>query len=340
MITNFFKKKVQRVIDRIDVLLYHNRVVIGNRSYRWCKIPIPEGYPRQSQTHPSIFYTQEKWNHYTHWLATTPYPNSDTKFENPCIYKANQQNDIIPICYSPISNNPIVCHPGGDAYNSDPELFIINNTLYCIIRENENKHYLREIKLSSSTDGEIWTKPKTIYYSNDEKRQLLSPAYLKTKNKHQIYFLNGDAGIGRHGKCSGIEIIESENLETLSFKFVNKGNFTNSKEVGIEPWHFDLFEYKNCLYMVLCGRNKKRKTIRNPMETFLAVSTDRINFHIFEKPLIRYFKTYRPSAYIDEAGIFHLYFSTIGFYLNDNSDRNIGVTSIPFKQLLNELKDK
>ncbi len=340
MITSFLKKNLQSLLDKTDIIRYRERVVIGNRTYKWCKIPVPDSYPKQSQTHPAILYIPNGWNQYTHWLATTPYPNSDIRFENPCIYRANQENDIIPSCYSPILKNPILPHPGGKAYNSDPELFIHENTLYCIVRENENKHYLREIKLMSSIDGETWTNPKTIYHSNDEDRQLLSPSYIKTENKHQIYFLNGDAGIGKHGRCTGIEIIESEDLATDSFKFVNKGTFTNSKETGIEPWHFDLFEYKNCLYMILCGRNKKKKTLRNPMETFLAESTDRINFHIFEKPIIRHLKTYRPSVYVDDKGVLQIYFSTIGAYINDKSDRNIGITSIPLEELLHELKAK
>jgi hypothetical protein len=74
------------------------------------------------------------------------------------------------------------------------------------------------------------------------------------------------------------------------------------------------------------------------METYLAVSGDDIHFKIFSCPIVRHLKSYRPSAYIDEQGVLQLYFSTIGTFLKDGSDRNIAVTSIPFDELLNELR--
>jgi hypothetical protein len=333
---NRIRKFLQHCLDRMDYLLYHNQVVIGNRPYRWCTVPVPAGYPRQSQTHPCIVYSPGGWNNYTHWLATTPYPDGDIRYENPCIYKTNVQQDTF--IFSPIKQNPIVPFPGSKAFNSDPELFFHKNKLFCIVRENDNDRYLQEIKLLYSSNGEDWSNPFTICSNNDPNRHLLSPSYIKAGNKHRIYFLNGDAGIGKHGICTGIELFESEHLDTPDFKLLSKGRFTNSKDTGIEPWHFGLFSDKELLYMVLCARNKNKKTFRNPMETYLAVSEDEVNFKIFPRPLVRHLKTYRPSAYLDDQGILHLYFSVTGTFLNDGSDRNIAVTSTPFEKLLNELQ--
>ncbi len=330
---------LQQFLDKMDYFLYHRKVVIGNRPYQWCNIPVPSGYPRQSQTHPAIQYIQNSWNGYTHWLATTPYPNADVRFENPCIYKANEQSGSIPVIYSPIKQNPILTFPGGKTFNSDPELFFADNELFCIVRENKNKHYLHEIKLLSSSNGEDWDKSQTIITNNYEDKQLLSPSYIKTGNKHQIYFLHGDAGIGKQGHCTGIEIFESESLNPPGFQSVNKGQFLNSKETGIEPWHFDLFRYKGLLYMILCARVKNKKTLRSPMETFLAVSENGVNFKIYKKPIIRHLKSYRPSAYINEQNCLQIYFSVVGMFFKDDSDRNIAVTSIPFEDLLNELQE-
>ena len=325
------KKTVQRILDKYDYLLYKDKVVIGNKKYHWCSVPVPSGYPKQSQTHPAIVFIPQKWNNYSFWLATTPYPDGNIEFENPCIYKSNDS-----INFLPIEKNPILGYPGNNAYNSDPELFLHDNNLFCIVRENENENYLREIKLLSSSNGNDWSLPTTIYVSNDENRQLLSPSYLKRNGKHFIYFLSGDAGIGKNGKCTGIEIIESENL--IDFKLFSNGNFTNKNEVKIEPWHFDLFEYDSRLYMILCGRDKNKTTFRNPMYTYLAVSDDYTNFSIFPKPIIRYLKSYRPSAYIDDSGVLHIYFSIIGSFLKDNSDRNIGFTSMHLKEILDNIQ--
>ena len=322
---------LQKYLDKLDYFLYKNKLVIGKRPYTWCSIPVPNDYPRQSQTHPSVLFFSEKWNGYHYWLATTPYPYGDIRYENPCIYKSNDA-----INFLPITRNPILDYPGDSAYNSDPELFFFEDKLYCIVRENDNKNHLREIKLLFSHNGNDWSLPKTLYVSNDENRQLLSPSYIKFKDYHFIFFLNGDAGIGRNGKCVGIEIIASKDLEG-TFNLFTFGNFINKNEVNIEPWHFDLFEYDDQLYMILCGRDKSKTTIRNPMFTYLAVSNDYINFKIFPKPIIYYLKSYRPSAYIDNNGVLHILFSIIGSFLKDNSDRNIAHTSVPFIDLLNEL---
>lgn len=326
------KKSLQNILDKYDYCRYKNKIIIGNRSYKWCSIPVPPNYPRQSQTHPSIVFSSAKWNGYSHWMATTPYPDSNTRYENPCIYKSNDS-----INFLPINKNPILDYPGNYAYNSDPELFFHEDKLFCIVRENENANYLREIKLVSSLDGNDWSLPETIYTSNDENRQLLSPSYIKREEKHLIYFLNGDAGIGRNGKCTGIEIIESNSLNA-DFKLSALGIFTNKNDVKIEPWHFDLFEYEGRLYMILCGRDKGKITFRNPMYTYLAVSDDYVNFMIFPMPIVKHLKSYRPSAYIDNEGVVCLYFSITGCFFSDNSDRNIAQTLIPFHELLEDVK--
>ena len=322
---------LQPFLDKFDYLRYKKKIVIGKRKYQWCTIPVPEGYPKQSQTHPSILYCKQKWNNYTHWLATTPYPNADIRYENPCIYKSNN-----PIDFTPIKNNPIVLCSGGEAFNSDPELFLEQKKLYCINREN-NHHHLYDVQLLSTLDGDNWTKPISIYSSDDLHRQLLSPSYIKVENKHRIYFLNGDAGISKNGHCSGIEIIEGTNLDIPDFSFKQTGRFLNSKDLGVEPWHFDLFSFNGKLYMILCARDTKKKTLRSPMNTYLAVSDDEINFIIFPKPIVNYLKSYRPSAYVDENGVLHLYFSIVGTFLKDGSDRNIGYTSMLFEDLLSDL---
>lgn len=334
------KEIAQVCLDKMDYFLYKKKVVLGEYPYYWCSIPVPANYPKQSQTHPSIVYDPAKWNGKTHWLATTPYPDASVRYENPCIYYADSGvSSEPPFDFKPIPENPIADWPGGNAYNSDPELFFSGNRLYCIVRENENARYLSEIKLLSSKNGLNWNSPKTIYTSNEPERQLLSPSYLLRENEHFIYFLNGDAGIGKNGTCTGIEIIKGSNFEAPDFNHWKSGAFLNKNEAGIEPWHFDLFEYQEKLFMIFCGRDRKKKTIRNPMETYLAVSEDYIHFYIYKTPVIRHLKTYRPSAYLDENNVLHLYFSVVGSFLNDGSDRNIAVTSIPFESLLNLLKE-
>ena len=73
------------------------------------------------------------------------------------------------------------------------------------------------------------------------------------------------------------------------------------------------------------------------MYTYLAISEDYVNFYIYKRPIVRYLKSYRPSAYVDDRGIFHLYFSVIGSFLEDHSDRNIAKTEMEFDELLSKI---
>ena len=330
----YMRRNLQALLDKTTFHFHKKNVVIGNNSFKWCKIPVPENYPMQSQTHPSILYVPERWNGATHWLGTTPYPFGDIRFENPCIYYADQKDENVPTDFVPIKCNPIVDWAGDKSYNSDIELFLKNNTLYAINRVNDGR-VLREIELLSSKDGQNWSTPISIYQSNDENRQLLSPSVIEHEDKIYIYFLSGDAGIKKKGHCGGIEIIEGSDLSNPNFKYKTKGVFVNSEITGIQPWHFDLFIYADKLYMVFCGRNIKKKTFRYPMETYLAVSDNFIDFTIYPIPILKHIKTYRPSAYVDEKGIFNLYFSVVGEVAGDCSDRAIALTSIPMSELLN-----
>lgn len=330
------RKFLQYILDRLIFLLYKDSVILGNSSYFWCDIPVPTTYPLQSQTHPSIIYLKKGWNGATHWLGTTPYPKAQVKYENPCIYYADINNSL-PTQFVPIECNPILDWPGGDRFNSDIELYYDENVLYSIIREYDNKLLSKKMKVQYSEDGQYWSAPHLFFETTDPKQELLSPSIIRYNNKFRLYCLNGDAGISKRGRCTGIHILEGDDLKKSTFKEIATGSFLNKDKVQIEPWHCCLFEYKQRLYMLFCGRDLKQKTFRSPMETYLAVSEDYQNFYIFDKPIVAHIKTYRPSAYIDGDQM-HLYFSVVGYVDNFHEDRRIGYTCLNMNELLSTLK--
>ena len=328
----YFLEKATDFADKLTICLMRKHIVIGGDEFAFCKIPVPAGYA-QSQTHPAILYIPDTWHGYTHIMATTPYPKADIHYENPCVYYSS--NEDSPIVFTPNPSNPIIPPPSEkDAFNSDPCLYFENNRLYLLNRRCERTHALREIEVCYSDDGMTFSQPVTIITETADKKELLSPSMIPHENFKRIYFLNGDAGIGKNGKCSGIDIYEGTSFENSDFAYLTTGQFLNSKENGIEPWHFDLFEYEKKLFMVLCGRNKRRKGIRNQMNTYLAVSEDYENFYIFPTPLVKLLKTYRPTAYLDDRICLHLYFSVVGKVAKDKSDRAIALVNFDFPLLL------
>lgn len=334
----YIKGICQYILDVIIYFLYRRKIIIRCQLYFWCKIPIPTGYLWQSQTHPSILYIKEGWNGATHWLGTTPYPNAQVEYENPCIYYGMMERNSVPINFIPIKKNPILGWPGGSRFNSDIELFYNNKTLYSIIREYDNKSLQKILKVQSSLDGQNWSEAHPFFSTNNPEQELLSPSIIRYENKLRIYCLNGNAGITKQGICTGIDILEGDDLEQSAFKEIAGGTFLNKNQVKIEPWHCCLFEYEQKLYMLFCGRDHKKKSFRSPMETYLAVSEDYHNFYIYERPIISYVKTYRPSAYMD-GDLLHLYFSVVGYIDSFFEDRRIGYTCLNMKELIQLLSE-
>ncbi len=337
--------------------------IFPSGSLLFCSVPVPASVSSQSQTHPSICYIRNKWNGYDHWLASTPYPHGNSREENPCIYFANSGSDDPPLNFTGININPILKPPDA-GYNSDVELFFTNNCLYSLIRVCGINPDTREIKVQKSSNGFDWSPAIHIYSDTDCKgKDELSPSIIPYTDKLRIYHLNGDVNTNRHGTCSSIEIMEGTNLDNPDFKWLKFGHFTNKASVKIEPWHMDLFEYNNKLYMVFCGRDRTEGKHR--LHIYLAVSDDYENFTIFPEPLIKdlyifmpivsidgasyanfevtlgpeieKFDTYRPTAYVDENGFFNIYFSVIGHNRMDNSDRSVGFARMKMDELLSGL---
>lgn len=334
-----FIRNAHKLLDGLFYFLHHKSIIINNNLYEWISAPVPQGYPSQSQTHPSICYIRNGWNGKSHWLATTPYPNRDSRFENPCIYHSTNDNNVCPTSFIPITKNPIHPWQGGKSYNSDVELFFANNILFSLIRENNNKKYLTELKIQYSKDGENWSNPMHVIGNNDPNRLLISPSIIQYNNKIRIYTLNYDTK-GRLGKCLGLEIYEGSSFLNPDFEFVSSGGFANNQELNIEPWHFSLFEYESKLYMALCASKKKNFNIRNSMNTYLAVSDDYKTFKIYKSPVVHSVRNYRPTAYVDGKDNLVLLFSVIGEIYQANSDRVIGKTTFRFQELIDLLELK
>ena len=334
----YFLEKATDFADKLTIYLMRRHIVIGGGAFSFCKIPVPAGYA-QSQTHPAILHIPNQWHGYTHILASTPYPKADIRYENPCLYYASSEES--PTSFTPNPSNPIIPPPSErNAFNSDPCLYFENDRLYLLNRRCELTPDLREIEICYSDDGMTFSVPETIITETAKKKELLSPSVIQYANAKRIYFLNGDAGIGKNGKCQGIDIYQGTSFENADFIYIKTGKFLNSDEIGIEPWHFDLFEFNKKLYMVFCGRNKRQKGLRNQMNTYLAVSEDYQDFHIFATPLVKLLKTYRPTAYLDDKKKLHLYFSVVGKVYRDKSDRVIALVNLDFSALLKNISNK
>lgn len=123
----------------------------------WTDVLVESPYSPGHILHPSLCHIKSGFAGYRFWLAYTPYPDSDSSYENPCIAASN---DLVNWDYP--ATNPIIPDPGGSYYNSDCELYYDEpaGRLVMLWRATEA---VTTLKIVTSQDGITWTSPTVIY---------------------------------------------------------------------------------------------------------------------------------------------------------------------------------
>lgn len=115
-------------------------------------------------THPSVVFERNGWNGYRYWMAYTPYPSSNSAYENPCICASNNGVDFeLPVgAANPLFPRPVT------GYNSDTHLYLSDDKskLMLIWRArgiNISGTNYNVLYVTESTDGRNWTSPVNIW---------------------------------------------------------------------------------------------------------------------------------------------------------------------------------
>jgi hypothetical protein len=108
-------------------------------------------------THPCVLFSESGWNGYSFLMAMTPYPYYDSSKENPSMrYSKNGIKwEKIPGQPDPVIDSPSV------GFLSDPNIELVNNTIYLFYRYADRKISPNIIyyNYTTTTDGLTWTKP-------------------------------------------------------------------------------------------------------------------------------------------------------------------------------------
>ena len=344
----------------------------------------------QSQTHPSIVYIAAGWNGHKWWMATTPYPIPATYdermsvFENPCIYYADDESGNPPRTWYPINGaangaytmvtNPIVRitdstpnSAGNVTVNSDPALYFDAagnggaGVLWLISRENSNGF---AVYAQKSLDGQSWTPrgDRTtgfLWKYNTGglvgEPEFLSPALLKVGSELRAYCLASRSALEakddrkNKGMNWGVWIMKGTTLEgSGDFTYWKKACFTG--KINIEPWHYDIFKDNSTGYYYAVIVAKDYDVDLYAKWTYLAESTDGLNFRIFPRPLTNTYINYRPTACLQGSNLV-LYWTTesgapttSGSYPRGSADipvdagRAIGLSYKNFQTILTTLR--
>lgn len=250
-------------------------------------VPVPidfDTYDASHQVvHPSAVVFPSPWHGQRYWLALTPYPNSDSRFENPSLYTGTTGADwTVPSG----SRNPI--ERTGRGYLSDPELAYdpASDELRLYYREVEEQHHKSKahhvadvVYLTSSKDGVTWSPPRSVI--RDAGRFVVSPAITR-RAEGDWRMWSVDAG-KRGCTAHATRIIMRRSSDGVSWSGPTKVSFS---QPGYHPWHLDV-QYVPQVeeYWALVAAFPQGATCTQT-SLFLATSSDGMTWTTFPTPVL------------------------------------------------------
>lgn len=196
-------------------------------------IPTQQSPDGGQTVHPSVVRVPGGWNGYEYWMAHTPYPGSNSAWEDPNIAASNDGvNWVVPAGLT----NPIDDQPGlPGPYNSDTDLQMgPDNTLYVFWRVVIPDAFQERIKYSTSTDGVNWSAPAEVLRSDMSVRRPLSPAFLYENDRWVMWAINILGLPNRMVYFEGGATPAKANWGAM--QTVSLGTMQNGKE----PWHLSV----------------------------------------------------------------------------------------------------
>lgn len=346
---SFYLKNPHCIEDVVRRCLTYENVEKGVYpidSVKWCSFPISfyldkGGVPFgiQDVTHPSVTLKEVDSLNIEFWIATTPYPQSlpqtGEPYENPCIYYSCSNVSGIPIDFSPISCNPVLLNNGAK-YNSDPDLLYSqhDSLFYLITRKRKGEDYITKIVAQSSVNGEEWTPPFDLIIS--DKLELCPCLVQLSDSLYRIYTFNPDNNTYHTLNC--IDYWESNSVIRHPFDY--KGSIPWNK--GINVWHGDIVKHNNCFYMVFCGTNENFRNLLGQPDLsrylWLAESKDGLNFHVYQRPVLKMNGVYRSTFTVINDDHIVVYFSVHNRFRKDKKNypagNRIGVISFSLSDFM------
>lgn len=198
-------------------------------------------------THPDVVYIPEGFGpqNWTHWMACTPYPCAESRFENPEVFVSY---DGVSWVIPDGAQNPLVPAPktAGD-HNSDPDLIFHRDKLWLFYREtlrgkspskipNENTIYLMK-----SADGIHWSAPISVL-SEKTRTQLLSPAAIHDGSLFVMWTVEVQGGKLELMRRASSDAVNWDPPQPCEIIGLDKGR---------HPWHIDVIREKDRLSAVL-----------------------------------------------------------------------------------------
>lgn len=289
--------------------------------------------------HPCVRYIPEGFAGYKWWMVCTPYPQYNSHYENPILFRGDGNSEKIPKRWSFVN---IVQPPHEKGYNADSNLYFDGKKLWIIWKEastnNTNSLHGNKAILGRSYDGKSFSRPQIICENIDDTNMYLaSPVLMKIGEQLKMYTVftpnsyRPIPNILKGPRHMAIFSIEQEDETRWNNKF--EGVYFQNYPRKFDFWHIDLFEYNHKLYCLV--------TPEQANQVLLGESKDGIHFNFYSKPLLHaYGKKQTPYTYkVSGVVICDTFFLIYPMREIKNNQVNLYVTSMNFNELINKLKE-
>lgn len=186
--------------------------------------------PEGGQTvHPSVVRVPGGWNGYEYWMAHTPYPGGDDRYEDPNI---GASHDGVRWSVPRGMRNPVDDQPGSPGpYNSDVDLRMgPSDTMYLFWRTVMPERRQERLYYSTSTDGVTWSAKREFMRNDMSVRRLISPSLLYENGRWVMWAVDMKPSPNRVVHLKGGDRPEERWTEPAR---VDVGPM----RPGREPWH-------------------------------------------------------------------------------------------------------
>ncbi len=297
-----------------------NRYPFSN-ARNYLEIPTYDGSGQV--VHPDVVYFKDGWNGYRYWMAMTPYPFEDDRYENPSIVVSNDglHWDEPPGLVNPVASTPVIGH------NCDCDLIYHHQEdqlwLYYIETDDLSK---TTIYLLTSNNGVTWSSKKPVICSQP-RYSIIGQAitFNPIDSVFQMWYVNAGSVGGFTNQARVVEYRHS------------KDGIIWSEPVGIQiskyflPWHIEVIyiSSKKQYWMFFVGTNKFLGC-----SLLFAFSEDGLSWKGCSRPVIGKpqncwdsLMTYRSACQYDsENDILKLWYSAAGSGLENKPQFHVGYT--------------
>ena len=211
--------------------------------------------------HPDVLYLPEGFMGYHYWMAFTPCPRGNDRFENPTLRASHEGLAWVKLSGIP---EPVVPTPNDpETHNGDPDIVFHHGRLYMIYATINDEKRRSTFNFVSSAEGQHWSEPHTIYSGTLG----VSPACVADEDAWYVWFIRQE----RNSSSSELLVRKGPALVRLGKELLCQLDIP-----GHIPWHIDVQKVDSGLDALVAAYPEKEDHSRTSL--FHAFSKDGLYF--------------------------------------------------------------